>query len=108
LLAGKLWEGWELIRKTYFSTKLSLSIESKLPDDTLEALGKLKKYFGKKNIIGSLRNEFAFHYDAQRVRAQLSLAEETDTWKIYVAETEDVFFQLSENIVSSPMLGALQ
>jgi hypothetical protein len=108
LLAGKLWEGWKLISKAYFSTKLSLTIESKLPDDTLEALEKLKKYFGKKNIIGSLRNEFAFHYDSQRVRTQLSLADETDTWKIYVAETEDVFFQLSENVVSSAMLEAVQ
>ena len=65
LLAGRLWEGWELIRKAYFSTRLSLAIESKLPDDTLEALGKLKKYFGKKNIIDILRNEFAFHYSCR-------------------------------------------
>lgn len=108
LLAGKLWEGWELMRKAYFSTKLSLMIESKLPEDTKDALGNLKKYFGKKNVIDSVRNEFAFHYNAQRVRTQLFLVEETDNLKIYAAETEDVLFQFSEIIVGSAMLGAVQ
>jgi hypothetical protein len=31
LIAGKVWEGWELMRKAYFSTKLSLAIGSALP-----------------------------------------------------------------------------
>ena len=108
LLAGKLWEGWKLLGKAYFSTKLDLLIEKNLPEDTQESLGNLKGYFEEKNIITRLRNEFAFHYDPKRVRTQLSLVEETDNWKIYVAETEDVFFQLSENIVSSAMLEAVQ
>jgi hypothetical protein len=100
LLAGKVWEGWKMTRKAYFPP----GIESSLPDDTKEALGNLKKYFSKGNIIVSVRNKFAFHYDAQRVLTQLSLVEETDDLKIYVAETEDVFFQLSEIIVGSAML----
>jgi hypothetical protein len=108
LIAGKVWEGWELMRKAYFSTKLSLAISSALPDDTKEALGALKRYFGKKNIIDSLRNEFAFHYDPLRVRTQLARIEETDKLKIYVAETEDVFFQFSDSIVGSAMLEAVQ
>jgi hypothetical protein len=107
LIAGKVWEGWELMRKAYFSTKLSLAIESDLPEDTKQALADLKKYFGKENIIARMRNEFAFHYDPLRVRTQLSLVEETDKLKIYIAETEDVFFQLSEIIVGSAMLEAV-
>lgn len=108
LIAGKVWEGWELTRKAYFSTKLSLTIGSDLPEDTKEALAALKKYFGKKNIIDRMRNEFAFHYDPLRIRTQLSLIEETDELKIYIADTEDVFFQLSEIIVGSAMLEAVQ
>jgi hypothetical protein len=108
LIAGKVWEGWELMRKAFFSTKLSLAIEGDLPEDTKEALADLKKYFGKKNIIERMRNEFAFHYDSLRVRTQLSSIEETDKLKIYIAETEDVFFQLSEIIVGSAMLEAVQ
>jgi len=108
LLAGKVREGWELIRKAYFGTKLSLGIEKELPDDTTMALENLKKYFRTKNLIDCIRNEFAFHYDPARVQSQVPLVEPTDNLKIYIAETEDVFFQLSDVIVQNAMLGAVQ
>jgi hypothetical protein len=108
LLAGKVREGWELIKKAYFGTKLSLGIEKELPDDTTMALENLKKYFRTKNLIDCVRNEFAFHYDPERVQSQVLLVEQTDNLKIYIAETEDVFFQLSDAIVQSAMLEAVQ
>jgi len=108
LLGGKIREGWELIRKAYFGTKLSLGIEKQLPDDTAIALENLKKYFRTKNLVDCIRNEFAFHYDPVRVQSQLLLVEQTDNLKIYIAETEDVFFQLSDAIVQSAMLEAVQ
>lgn len=108
LLAGKVREGWELIKKAYFGTKLSLGIEKELPDDTTMALENLKKYFRTKNLIDCVRNEFAFHYDPERVQSQMLLVEQTDNLKIYIAETEDVFFQLSDAIVQSAMLEAVQ
>jgi hypothetical protein len=108
LLAGKVREGWELIKKAYFGAKLSLGIEKELPDDTTMALENLKKYFRTKNLIDCVRNEFAFHYDPERVQRRVSLVEQTDNLKIYVAETKDVFFQLSDAIVQSAMLEAVQ
>src|SRR5437763_1285387 len=44
LLAGKLWEGWELLRPAYFATKLSQSIEPDLSEETKAALAELKDY----------------------------------------------------------------
>jgi hypothetical protein len=108
LLAGKVWEGWELIRKAYFGTKLSLIIEKELPDDTRTALDTLKKYFRTKNLIGCVRNEFAFHYDPSRVQSQLGVVEPTDNLKIYIAETGDPFFQLSDVILLGALLDAVQ
>jgi hypothetical protein len=109
LLAGKLWEGWQLMHKAYFATKLSLSIESTLPEKAQTALEGLKKYFGKKNLIDSVRNEFAFHYDPQRVRTQLASVEESDDLKIYVSEkSANMFYQMSEIIVGSAMLEAVE
>lgn len=108
LLAGKIREGWELIKKAYFGTKLSLGIEKELPDDTTMALKNLKKYFGTKNLIDCVRNEFAFHYDTERVQSQVLLVEQPDNLKIYIAETEDVFFHLSDMIVQNAMLEAVQ
>jgi hypothetical protein len=109
LLAGKLWEGWELMRKAYFATKVSMSIESNLPDDTKIVLAGLKKYFGKKNVIDGVRNQFAFHYDPQRIRTQLASVDESDSLKIYVAETADNnFFQVSDIIAGSAMLETVE
>jgi len=51
LLAGKVREGWELLKIAYFGTKLSLGVEKHLPDDTTMALENLKKYFSTKNLI---------------------------------------------------------
>lgn len=78
LLAGKIREGWELIKKAYFGTKLSLGIEKELPDDTTMVLENLKKYFRTNNLIDCVRNEFAFHYDPERVQRRVSLVEQTD------------------------------
>lgn len=109
LLAGKLLEGWQLVHKAYFATKLPLSIESNLADKTKDALKELKKYFGKKNVIDDVRNQFAFHYDPQRIRQQLSSVEETDELKIYVTESDaNLFYQISEIIVGSAMLEAVE
>lgn len=109
LLAGKLCGGWELIGKAYFATKLSLSIGSGLPDKARLSLEGLKKYFGKKNLIHGVRNAFAFHYDLTAIRAQLSAVEETDDLRIYVAKTSaNVFYQMSEIIVGSAMLEAIE
>src|SRR5205085_55804 len=33
LLAGKVWEGWELVSKAFFATRLYLAIEGKLTDE---------------------------------------------------------------------------
>lgn len=32
IFAGKLWEGWELLQKSFFKTKLSASLGEQLPD----------------------------------------------------------------------------
>ena len=62
LLAGKLWEAWEALGKTYFASKPSTRIVDHLPAASKDALTDLKAYFGRKNLINTVRNSFAFHY----------------------------------------------
>lgn len=62
ILAGKLWEAWDALRPTYFSSKLSISLEEDLHPDSRTALSSLKSYFGRANPIFNVRNSFAFHY----------------------------------------------
>src|ERR1043165_7751474 len=41
LLAGKLWEGWELLNKVYFPAKLGLIIEPNLSQTAKKAMQEL-------------------------------------------------------------------
>lgn len=109
IFAGKLWEGWELLQKAFFKTKLSVSIGDQLPEKAKLALGKLKGYFGKKNAIREVRNAFGFHYDVSSVTAQLDKVDESDNLRIYVAEkSANMFYQMSEVIVGSAMLETIK
>lgn len=61
-LLGKLNETWLMIQKGYLGGKLSQLHNITLGESGLEALTKLKAYFGRNNIIRVIRNNFAFHY----------------------------------------------
>jgi hypothetical protein len=108
LLAGKLWEGWQLLQVSYFATKVSQSIASKLSRETSQALTELKNYFSRTNDIDMIRNEFAFHYSPDRIREQLAKVEDTDQLSIYLAEKNvNCFYQFAEAIADSAMLEAV-
>ncbi|MGA9335792.1 MAG: hypothetical protein WBV39_16040 [Rudaea sp.] len=69
ILAGKLSEGWTLIERIYFGTKLSRLVN--LPPLVADALKQLKAYFGKKGcLVRLVRNDFAFHYSPSGIGAQ--------------------------------------
>lgn len=69
LLAGKELEGWEVLGKAWFGTRISQRIEPRLHPDALEALRALKKYFNSANLIYKVRHSFAFHYSASGIGA---------------------------------------
>lgn len=105
LLAGKLWEGWQLLRVAYFASKVSKSIEEHLPEKAQLGLANLKKYFKANNLIDDIRNQFAFHYDPEKVQAQLQQVEDGDEMFVCVAEkSANMFYHVSEVIVASAML----
>ena len=65
LLAGKLNEFWQVLQSSYFGSQLSRSINPHLNDQSKKSLKYLKGYFGKKNIISTVRNNSAFHYSPE-------------------------------------------
>src|SRR6266540_1626725 len=88
LLAGKLWEGWDLLNRSYLGAKLSRHYE--------------------KGLMQDVRNNFAFHYSPERIRAILTDLEEPGL-KIYLSEQSgNTFFQFSETIVNIAMLEGIQ
>jgi hypothetical protein len=105
LIAGKLWEGWNLLRKGFFGTALSNEYQQLLDEDATNALALLGVYFGKENMLGKLRNSFSFHYDFDKLKA---LPEGWDTppeeLTFYVAPVPAIsFFSISESIVTKSM-----
>jgi hypothetical protein len=72
LLAGKLFETWELLRKNYFTTKELEDVSMNLSEENRSRISKLKRDLDIRNIIGIIRNKFAFHYDRFQIDEPLS------------------------------------
>ncbi len=61
-LAGRLWEGWELLRTGY--KPIEPHYETELGHEAREALSELRLYFGKpRNLINTVRDKIGFHAD---------------------------------------------
>jgi hypothetical protein len=69
VLAGKLWEAWEALRATWFSSKPAPAFVQGLHPDAQASLSALKGYFSRSNLIFNVRNSFAFHYSAEKLSA---------------------------------------
>ncbi len=69
LTAGKIFEGWELLKKFYFGTALSQKYSALLDEKANDDLSYLKAYFNNKNLLKRIRDNLAFHY-SNRDRAE--------------------------------------
>lgn len=109
LLSGKLNEGWILLTKSYFGTKLSQSYEQSLDTSGRESIAKLKGYFGKQGLMHEIRNKFAFHYASDKIREVLSALEEPVNLKIYISkQAGNSFYEFSETIVNTALLEGIK
>ena len=61
--AGKLFEGYQLLSKSYQGSSLSKEYTPNLSEEAKSALKNINSYFSKENIIYKIRNTLAFHYD---------------------------------------------
>lgn len=109
MLAGKVWEGWQLVKRSFVDA-VRVTIEGALPEEPKCAFRALEEYFAtKKNLINMVRNRFAFHYDPSQIKKQLKAVDETDKLRIYVGEKEaNIFYQMSEVIAAKAMLDAIE
>ena len=108
VLAGKLYESWGVIQKLYLKTKLSSETDDLLEEESKKALIELKKYFGKQNLIASIRNKFSFHYDYNDLNSAFSEMAENEDWNIYLSEqNSNCLYYLSELVVNQSMLKAI-
>lgn len=108
VLIGKLWEGWLLLQKCFFGSKLSQQYDSLLSAEAKESLSSLKRYFNiKDNMIKKLRDNFSFHYSCEEMTKAFARTteSETDELQMYIGDNvgNSLFFA-SEHIVNQSLL----
>lgn len=109
ILVGKLYEGWELLRKGYFESQISKRYDEKLNEEAKNGLGKLKQYFGRDNLIKDIRNNFAFHYSVEDAKSVLARELNEDELIMYLAENNgNTLYYFSEYVVNYALLEAIE
>lgn len=92
LLAGKLWEAWAMMEKTWFRYK----IDYDLTDSGKDALDKLKRYFSKDNLVKRIRDNYAFHYGndiLEKIPTRIETTTDDEVFDIYLSKlTVNCFF----------------
>jgi hypothetical protein len=107
-LAGVLCEGWANLENSYFGTKVSQQCANELSLDGSAALEKLKQYFSHSNLLKTVRDRFAFHFDRKDVLRQLQIFRDSDTSLLYISEeVGNSLYYLSETVIGLSLLNAL-
>lgn len=105
ILAGKLWEGWMLLKRGFFGTKLSKEFEPNLSPVGGKSLGSLKTYFGRSNnVIHTLRDEFAFHYSrgsSEQIDRAIHRLDDQAAFEMFFADVSgNCFYDISSSLMS--------
>lgn len=87
LLTGKLYECWNLLQSAFFGTKLSKAYECQFDEGAAAALTSLKKYFGAKNLIATVRNQHAFHYSPDQIAKGYAMLPAEEPLSLYLSDT---------------------
>ena len=109
ILAGKLSEAWELLKRDFFGAMLSQEYETRLDSDAKKNLEKLKKYFSRQNLIHQIRNEFAFHYSSpEEIKRQLDEVPREEVFELLLApEHGNCLYSMSDVILNFALLNAV-
>jgi len=111
LLAGSLFEGWELLTKRHREYKRIIAkYKSKLDSIAKLAFDKLQKYFSdKNNACQRIRNKFSHHHDYGEIIKILSKWPSDDKLDIYLSETHaNCRYMASDIVTSLAMLGTTE
>lgn len=108
LLVGKLFEGWDFLKKSFFTCKALADDFSKFASpEQLASFDTLKKYFSKENLVYKVRNGYAFHYSHRELdNALKGIPDELD---LYVEEKGNcnTLYYFAEILANSAVLNLI-
>jgi hypothetical protein len=109
VLAGKIYECWNLLKSAFFSTALSKSYVPQFDEEAKQALEGIKRYFGRENPIASVRNKHAFHYALDQIDAGYRAVIDGDPLEIYLAKANaNTLFAFGDTIAGRAMLETIK
>jgi len=101
ILTGKLYECWKLLCSAFFRTQLSKIYEPKFDEEGKVALKSLKQYFGRKNLIETVRNRHAFHYSNDQISQGYTNLSGDEALNIYLSKTNtNTLFAFADKIAN--------
>lgn len=104
---AKIFEGWRMMKREFFDSRLSKDLEPALSPDGKEALSKLKRYFGQSNLISTIRNTYSFHYGSDNIGPTLRALPSDRPLEMFLGENySNTLHYFCEEIVSTAMLSA--
>lgn len=103
LLAGTIFEGWELLTKRHSEYRIIIAkYKNKLDGVTQAAFDKLQKYFSDtNNSCERIRNRFSHHHDYKEIIKILNKWPEDDKLEIYLSEIHANCRYMASDIVTN-------
>lgn len=112
LTAGKLWEGWQLIGKYFFSSPLARDYEDLFSEEVKINLKEIKHYFSKSNLVKIIRDEYAFHYSSEstmKIENLIKALNDKDELVMYFNEhSGNCFYDMADTLLSHALLQSIQ
>jgi hypothetical protein len=86
ILIGKIYEAWRMLEKLIKSNIIK-DYEPLLSQNVKNIMAELIVYFGNKNLIKSVRDKFAFHYDFKKLKQGFENIPADTDFEIYLSES---------------------
>ncbi len=107
LYIGKVFEAWRMLKRDYFGSQLSKSLDTKLGQEGQNSLAALKTYFGRKNLLSTIRNDFSFHYWAKHLPKAMNAFDDSREFQLILGSGyANTLHKFSEEFVTVAMLEA--
>jgi hypothetical protein len=108
--AEKLFEGWRLLDRKFWGSKISKKYDGLLNSQGRECLNNLKSYFSRENPIKKVRNCLGAHYftSTDAVLNQLARMTGQDIAELYIGqEEENCLYHLSHVLITLAITDAV-
>jgi hypothetical protein len=105
MLCGVLNEGSNVLERSLLRTRISEKYHPRLTAEGQRLQERVVSYFCERNVIKTVRNRFAFHFDRPDVDRQIHEVAPEQSFPLYVCEEQgNSLYYLAEEVVGVSML----